>query len=189
MKKTIRIFSLALTLSLSLAGFALADVSNGDFEAGSTDWNLVAPPRWTIDVRPGGNPGEHGYIMSPFGDSAGIACFEQEFDCGVEDPDNPSDCLITLDYYLHIIDASPGTGRVVIGIDGITVFVSPPGVDWIDWTTLTFVVPCGRHTLSLCLEVDPINNGWEAGFDNVIAECDDSTPTDGSDWSTIKSLY
>lgn len=185
MKNAMR--TLTLVLALALAGGALADVSNGDFEAGDTDWTYFAPSDWTIGVQAGGNPGMHGYIMSPFGDSGGIACFEQGFWCGEDDP--TSLCMINLDFYLHIIDATPGTARVVVSIDGIVQFVSPPGVDHIDWTRITLEVPCGYHVISLCLEVDPGNNGWEAGFDNVIAECEGDTPAGENSWSTVKSLY
>jgi hypothetical protein len=188
MKTAIRTITLALVLLLT--GGAMADVSNGDFEAGITDWGMFAPPTWIIGVNAaGGNPDAYGHIQSPWGDSAGMGCFRQDFQCGVEDPSGASTCLITFDYFLHNLDATPGSGRVIVSIDGLVMYVSPAGMDWIDWTTVTLVVPCGYHTISLCLEVDPQNNGWEAGFDNVIAECDDSTPTEEINWSTIKSLY
>ncbi len=182
--------NLILGLALFAAVGASAQISNGEFDLGNTDWTLSAPPTWTIGAQAaGGNPGAYGHIQSPWSDSAGIACFEQDFQCGVDDPTGMSNCLITFDYFLHIIDATPGTGRVVVMIDGNVEYVSPAGMDWIDWTTITLLVPCGYHRISLCLEVDPQNNGWEAGFDNVYAECDDSTPADSSDWSTVKSLY
>jgi hypothetical protein len=186
MKTTIR--TLTLALALFVAGGALAQISNGDFEAGIIDWAPSAPADWAIGVVfGGGNPGAYGHIQSPWGDSAGMGCFEQDFQCGEEDPTGESHCLITLDYFIHSLDAAPGTGRVIVSIDGIPMFISSG--DWIDWTTITLSIPCGLHRISLCLEVDPQNNGWEAGFDNVNAECDESTATDAINWSTIKSLY
>jgi len=181
--------SILLILGLLTAGGALAQISNGDFEAGSAGWSLSAPSGWSIGVLPGGNPGDHGHIQSPWGNSAGTACFEQVFQCGEEDPTGVSDCIITFDYYLHNLDASSGSGRINVLIDGNVEFSSPPGADWMDWISITLRVPCGLHSIALCLEVDPQNNGWEAGFDNVFSECADSTPTAGSDWSTVKSLY
>jgi len=176
-------------LAIFVAGAAMAQVSNGDFEDGSTGWILSTPPNWTIGVQGGGNPGGHAHIQSPWGDSAGIGCFDQEFPCGQEDPTGQSHCIITFDYYLHNLDASPGSGRVIVMVDDVVEFMTDPDADWIDWTTVAISVPCGYHFLSLCLEVDPVNNGWEAGFDNVSATCDDGTATDASDWSTVKSLY
>ena len=186
MKTAYRILSLSLLLAF--AGGAFAQIADGDFETGGT-WGFSAPGTWTIGIQAGGNPGMHGYIHSPWGNSGGLGCFEQSFYCGVEDPAGQSSCSISLDFYLHIIDASAGTARVVVSIDGINEYVSPAGEDWIDWTRITLDVSCGYHNIALCLEVDPGNNGWEAGFDNVTADCDAGTPAESGNWSTFKSLY
>ncbi len=179
---------IALTL-LVFALPALGQVDNGHFDDPVSGWAIGLPnAEWTGEIRAaGGNPDGYGYLASYFADpfSAGEGAFEQTFVCG-DDP--AADCHISVDYSHGLVDASSGAGRVHIYIDGQLVHTSPPS-DAQAWTTVTFVVPCGTHTIRLALEVDAGNNMWEACFDNVMADCDDSVPADETSWGDVKSLY
>jgi hypothetical protein len=184
-----RILNIALAAGacLALALPASAQLINGNFELGGLGWTMTVPPTWTGNFPPaGGNPGGFAHIQSPFGNSGGTGCVQQTFTCGDADP--VAACVFTLDYFLNNIDASSLSGRITIYVDGVLLFTSAPAND-IPWSTVSFATPCGVHTLQLCLEVDAGNNGWEAGFDNVLAECDNPTPAETLDWSTVKTLY
>ena len=183
---------LSLCILLLLVSPATAQIVNGDFEAGGTGWTVVlAPPGgggpWTISFpAAGGNPNGYANIHSPFGDSGGESCITQDFQCG--EAGTVGVCDISLDYRHMTWDSSPLAGRVNIYIDGVLVHTSPP-VDDQGWTGFSFVTECGPHRIELCLEVDPGNNGWEACFDNVLAECDDNVPVQDGSWGAVKALY
>ena len=167
------------------AGAAFAQIDNGDFESGGDGWTAEADPGWSIEFRTeGGNPDGYVWLMSPFGDSGGESCVSQEFFCGEPGDD---DCVITFDYYTNWIDSNEMAGRVKVYVDGNLLFTSPDENE-IDWTNATVTVACGTHTIDLCLEVDQGNNGWEAGFDNVTADCD-AVPNDSKTWTGLKALY
>jgi len=185
--KSLRRTLLAAALGLALAAPASAQIMNGDFEAGPSDWNpSLPPPGWTVSFLPaGGNPDAYARIQSPFSNAAGAVGIFQTFLCG--DPGIPGNCLITLDYYLDQIDAGDFTGRVHVRIDGLVVYTSPPGPT-AGWLNVTVTVPCGQHVIGLELEVDPGNNGWAACFDNVTARCEPIVPTRSTTWGRIKSL-
>lgn len=177
---------LALSLIVLLPARGFADVVNGDFELGGTAWTVQVPANWTADFPPtGGNPNGYASILSPFGNSGGEGCDVQTFQCGNAGQDT---CIIGLDYKLDALDANPLSGRVKIYLDGQLMYTSPPA-DHIPWTAVTFTAPCGTHTIRLCLEVDPGNNGWIAGFDNVSAVCDNPNPVERSTWGRIKNVY
>jgi hypothetical protein len=178
--------------AFALASSAGAQVVNGDFEAGGTGWSVDRPATWvpgdgsTIEFdAAGGNPNGFAYMHSPWGASGGLGRILQTFICGT---DPSGECLITVDYRHRSVDASPLTGRVKIFVDGVLKHTSPPSNDQ-PWTTVTISAACGPHVLALCLEVDPGNNGWEAGFDNVTAHCDVQVDVAPSTWSTVKHLY
>ena len=188
--RSLRTCLAASILTLALAGAALASVpsgiSNGDFCQGDFNWNPQPPANWTITFpAAGGNPDCYARIQSPFGQSAGTGSITQTFNCG--EPGIPGNCVITFDYRLESIDASPGTARVHLRIDGAIQFTSP-SADSEGWRNVTVTVPCGVHVLTLELEVDPTNNGWAACFDNVFARCEPIVPTAPSTWGRIKSL-
>lgn len=175
--------SFLLLISPSISA---AQIINGDFEAGGTGWTPIQPPNWTVSFPPaGGNPNGYARIQSPFGNSQGLGCVTQAFECG-KDP--AASCVITIDYQHASIDAGPLTGRVKIFIDQVLVHTSPPSNNQ-PWTTVTVTAHCGRHELALCLEVDAGNNGWFACFDNVRASCEAPTPIEEGTWGAIKSIY
>jgi hypothetical protein len=178
---------LAVTAALAIATPALAHVENGDFEKGAANWTASSPAFWSVSFpAAGGHPNGHALIQSPFGNSQGTASISQSFDCGI--PSLGLQCIIDFDYRLRAVDASPLTGRVKVIVDGALQFVSPPS-NFIDWTTVTIAVPCGDHTISLGLEVDAGNNGWEALFDNVLAHCDILIPVQPNTWGSIKRVF
>lgn len=183
MKAKLFLYVAALLLSPVLGR---ADVINGDFENGGGAWSVEAPAGWTADFPDaGGNPDGWARIRSPFGDSGGEACISQGFQCGGGERDV---CVIGLDYRLAAIDAGPFTARIRVTVDSIPLFESVVG-DSIEWARVSVTVPCGYHVIALCLVVDPGNNGWEAGFDNVVAECLSETPAEAPSWGRIKSRY
>lgn len=183
----IRRVLLSACIVLLGAASAHADIKNGDFSSGSVGWTTSVPAGWTVEFpASGGHPGGFAHLQSPFGRSGGTACVSQRFVCGQKEPG--SSCMITLEYTHRSIDASPLTGRVKVSIDGTLVFTSAPS-DLQDWTLLPLEVPCGEHTIDLCLEVDAGNNGWEAGFDNVTSDCFGATPAEPARWGTVKTLY
>jgi hypothetical protein len=184
----IRWLPLIASLVVAVPAISVAGVTNGDFEAGGAGWNVNLPNTewWNEFPATGGNPDGCAYIHSPWGNSQGVGCISQTFECGVPSPVDT--CRISLDYKLVNVDASPLTARVKVFLDDELVFTSPPS-NFIDWTNIAFVAPCGTHSIDLCLEVDTGNNGWEAWFDNVQAVCITGSPTDTSPWGLIKSLF
>jgi hypothetical protein len=183
---TLKPISKVLVAALLLcAAVAQADVMNGDFENGPLFWSGSSPFNWILEwPAAGGNPGGYAAIQSPFGGDGGLGIIEQTFVCG--DPGEEGTCTITVDYSLLQIDASNNSGRIIIRIDGVATTFTPQDSGWY---TATLTVPCGTHHLELCLQVDPINNGWRACFDNVAASCDGVVPSESTNWSTIKALY
>jgi hypothetical protein len=184
----------AMVVVLAAAPATLqAQVTNGDFENGANGWSTVIVPTqnpsepWAVTFpATGGNPDGYGQIMSPFGNSGGTGSLEQSFSCGTANPSGV--CMISFDYYLQSVDASSLSGRVKVSVDGNLLFTSPPS-DLIDWNTVQVSVPCGDHRIQLTLEVDDGNNGWQAGFDNVTAECMTGSPTVPQSWGHIKAQY
>ena len=184
-KPSTQLLALATLATLLAAMPALADVSNGDFENGGFDWAVNAPADWGVSFpAAGGNPDGYASIRSPFSGPGGTACIIQTFTCG--DPDSGTECTVGFDYRLDIVDAGPGTGRIVVWIGGVeSVVVEGQS----DWETVSYVVPCGVQDLGLCLEVDDENNSWQACFDNVRAECTGPVSTDAHTWTNLKSLF
>ncbi len=174
-----------IAASFLAAGPAAADVINGDFEDGGTGWTVVNPSGWAGYFPPsGGNPDGAAVMRSPDADSAGIGCFWQTFMCG--EPSDETECVISLDYRLEDYGAEPGTGRVLMVFDGVTTLLTDmPG----EWMQHTFTVPCGEHTIELCLEVDEGSHFWVASFDNVQAYCSGVVPAEEESWSAIKTLF
>lgn len=170
---------------LLIAVTAQADIVNGDFENAGSDWIPVAPPGWSIDFPPaGGNPDGYAIIRSPFNNPGGMACIEQTFMCG--EPGQGTGCIIGFEFRLTPIDAAPGSARIKVIIDGVEDVVV---VGETDWDSVAYVVPCGEHTIQLCLEVDPQNNAWEASFDNVRTVCDGVVSNEHESWSSIKGRF
>lgn len=178
-----KLFAVALILCASVAS---ADVMNGDFENGGAQWQVNVPQGWVSDFpAAGGNPGGHATIQSPFGGPGGLGCIMQTFVCG--NVGEEGTCTITLEFALEQIDASDDSARVLVRINGAATTFGP--LSDAGWRSATFTVPCGVVVLELCLEVDPTNNGWRAGFDNVEASCDGVVSSEATNWSTIKALY
>ena len=176
------------TLVLALAAVpASAQILNGDFEMGGTDWNFNGPASWFNDYPPaGGNPDGCAIIASPLSGSGGTGCLIQTFNCGEQGSD--THCAIAFDFWLAPDNnTAPDTGRIFALVDGSEVFahVGETG----GWLQASFIVPCGVHVIELCLEVDDGDHGWRAIFDNVEASCEDTVPTDGSTWSSLKGLF
>ncbi|HOX24331.1 MAG TPA: hypothetical protein PLL30_01080 [Candidatus Krumholzibacteria bacterium] len=182
----IGLVALAVALAASLAAApSRADVINGDFENGGSDWSPNLPPDWSAVFPPaGGNPDGYAMIRSPFAGPGGIGCIIQTFLCG--EPEGGTECTIGFDYRLEQIDASPGSARIKVLIDGAESVVTDVPTDW---ASISYVVPCGVHVMALCLEVDPENNSWVASFDNVRAECTGSVPVDASTWTSLKGMF
>jgi hypothetical protein len=183
--KFLRLLPVLALLVIPVA--ASAQIDNGDFEQGGAGWAINAPPDWMIDFpNTGGNPEGYAQIHSPFGNSGGTGCITQIFDCGIE---NGVDlCEISFDFRSENWDANSEAGRVQVFIDGVLEFQAPES-DKIDWKHVTIEVPCGRHQIDLCLNVDDGNNGWIACFDNVTAECMTPVQTLPGTWGEMKDLY
>ena len=176
-----------IVLSISLlTGVALADVMNGDFANGVADWNPTADLGLGVSFpAAGGTPDAYALLESGFQNDGGRACILQTFICG--DPSQGTECTIGFDYFLTPIDAAAGSGRLIVIIDGIESVVVDHGTQ--GWNFVSYVVPCGPHTIQFCLEVDPVNNAWQAGIDNVRSECTGSVPNEALQWDGIKSFY
>ncbi len=165
---------------------AMADVMNGDFSNGGMDWTVLPDPGFGASFpAAGGNPDGYALLESAFQNPGGRVCILQTFICG--DPDQGTECTIGFDYFLTPIDAAPGSGRLMVVIDGIVSVVADHPTQ--GWNFVSYVVPCGLHTLQFCLEVDPQNNAWQAGIDNVRSECTGGVPNEARHWDGIKSLY
>ena len=177
MKVTTLAVAAGVSVQLILGGSAAAQINNGDFSAGGAGWTVASPGGfWVVEFLPvDGNPDGHAHMHSPFGNSEGEACISQVFDCGT--PGDPGVCGITLDYRHETWDSGPLAGRVRVFLDGQLVHTSP-SEDVQPWTTIELSTPCGTHEIALCLQVDAGNNGWDAGFDNVTAQCKSSCPWD-----------
>jgi len=144
--KPLRALLSAAALAIVLAAPASAQILNGDFSAGGSDWNVVQPPNWTVSFpAAGGNPDAYGRIQSPFGNSGGTGSIFQTFLCG--DQAIPGHCVITLDYRLDQLDASAGSARVLILVDGWALYASGPGPT-AGWPNIPDQVPYGVHVLA-----------------------------------------
>lgn len=183
MHRTPRILAvLALLVPVAVG----AHIHNGDFEKGGDDWTVTEPANWTVTFpATGGNPDGYAQIRSPFGNSAGFGSISQEFDCGTKT--SGLVCVIMFDYQLTQVDANNNSGRIKVLVDGQLLFTSPSGD--VGWSTGIVTMPCGDHEITLGLEVDPGNNGWQASFDNAHAECDIATPVPGTTWGSIKEQF
>lgn len=181
------ITSLAGLALVLLAVPALADVTNGDFENGGSDWIEFADPGLLASFPATGGIDGGGYarLESDFQNQGGWICITQTFQCG--DPDVGTECTIGFDYRLTPVDAGLGTGRIIVVIDGVIDIVTD--VENPDWEFVSYVVPCGEHNIQICLEVDPTDNAWVACIDNVRAECTGIVPNELGSWGSLKTLY
>jgi len=165
---------------------AQAQVLNGDFNAGGADWASYADSGFATSFPvTGGIPDGFAKLESGFQNQGGRACITQTFICST--PDGGSECTIGFDYFLTPVDAAPGTGRITVVIDGIVSVVVDHGTQ--GWEFISYVVPCGQHTIEICLEVDPVNNSWVGGIDNVRAECTGTVANEDHSWDYLKSMY
>ncbi len=178
------VVAVAIIATIIGAGTAVADVMDGEFDNGGSDWSPNVPPDWGLAFpAAGGNPGGYAAIQSPFSGPGGTGCISQTFYCSQQGDEG--DCTIGIDYSLAPVDAGPDTGHIMIEIDGIQDTVATGDTPW---TTVTYVVPCGLHVIQLCLVVDPQNNAWRACFDNVRSVCG-PVSDEKTTWGSIKSLY
>jgi hypothetical protein len=182
-KSLVTMLVLMITL---MATVAMADILDGEFSNGGGDWAVMADPGFSASFpAAGGNPDAYARLFADLQNMGGRVCISQTFLCG--DIDQGTECTIGFDYFLSPIDAAPGTARIIVVIDGIeSIVVDHPTTDW---EFVSYVVPCGPHTIEICLEVDPQYNMWEACIDNVRAECTGQVPNDVMLWDGIKSLY
>jgi len=172
---------------LLAAGPAAADPVNGDFSSGGSGWSDSADPGLGVSYpTAGGNPNGYARLESDFTNAGGQACIEQTFECGL--PGGGTSCTIGFDFFLEALDALPGSARLVVEIDGIADVVTDVSTQ--GWEFVSYVVPCGTHTVRICLVVDPSFNSWAAGVDNVRSECTtDPVANEHVNWSTLKSMY
>ncbi len=166
---------------------AQAEILNGDFENGGTDWAYNGPATWGNGFPPaGGNPDGYAVIASPLLDSGGIGCLTQTFLCG--EPGGATVCSITLDFWLAPDNSGdPTSGVIKVFIDGQELFSFVGETD--GWQTATVTVPCGVHVIDICLEVADGDNGWRACFDNVASVCEDTVAVNENTWSNLKGLF
>lgn len=181
------LFAALIVSSLTVPAVSHAQIMNGDFEIGGADWTPGVPAGWSVAFPDsGGNPDGFAQITM-FGDSEGRGCVNQGFKCGEQG--GRTRCEMAIDYRLdHLKGNNNTTGRVVVRIDGIDVFTSPL-VAPEGWQHITFDIPCGFHTIGLCLEADAGENAWSAGFDNVTSDCMTPVPVAPKTWSSLKTLY
>ena len=186
MRRWILLLSLAL-VTLAAPTLSHAQILNGDFESGGSDWTPGVPKDWVVDFpATGGDPDGFGQI-SMFGDSEGRGCINQAFKCG--EAGGRTSCEIGFEYKLdHLKGDNNTTGRVVVRVDGTDVYTSPLEAP-VDWIRITFSIPCGFHTIGFCLEADAGPNAWSAAFDNVTADCMSPVPALPKTWSSVKVLY
>lgn len=176
------------TIAVLLASMpAKADIFNGDFENGGTDWNFNGPADWDNVFPPaGGNPDGYAVIASPDPGSSGIGCLIQTFPCG--EPGSDTVCSITFDYWLAPDNGTdPTSGIIKVFVDGAELYSAAGPSD--GWQTGTMTVPCGVHVIELCLEVTAPDNAWRCCFDNVQAVCDDTVSADADTWTGVKGLF
>lgn len=174
-------------LMLTAPAVGRAQVLNGDFESGGVSWTTGGPVDWAFSFPAiGGNPDGHARIEM-FGDSEGRGCVNQAFKCG---QGGNSSCVVDLAWRLdHVSGSNDGGGRVVVRVDGVDLFVSSGPIPG-GWQTLRLTLPCGAHSLGLCLEADAGADGWSAAFDAVGADCvGPPLPVTPGSWGLVKSLY
>ena len=180
MKPILGLLLLVPCLTLSPAW---ADVVNGNFEFGSQGWSVIQPPDWEITFPPaGGNPDGYASILSRFWDSEGEGCVHQTFVCGDE-----GTCTISFDAMMAWLDSNELAGRLKVYANGVLKWTAP-AVNELPWTPVVIDTDCGTVRLDLCLEVDPGNNMWQGGYDNVAAVCEE-VPVEHLGWGTVKGLY
>jgi hypothetical protein len=178
-----------------------AQVVNGDFEdPDERGWIGDLPVGgWTATFPDtGGVTGGCARIASPTPDGDDYGCLVQTFTCG--QPGGDDVCVITLGYRHANLGAAPRTGGVAIRLDGAAVETTSPEEGQSDWRTISVTVPCGTHTLALCLyrldgpDIDEKGGrfgaggieGWEAVFDDVTAIVTPLSPVEPSTWGRLK---
>lgn len=181
------LFLALATVTLVTPSASRAQIMNGDFEIGGADWTPGTPPDWQVAFPDtGGNP-DGCAVIAMYGDSEGRGCINQGFKCG--ELGGRTRCEMTVDYKLdHLKGDNDATGRVVIRIDGNDVYTSPLHAPD-GWQKVTFDIPCGWHTIGLCLEADAGSNAWQATFDNVTSDCMTPTGLAPKTWTSLKSMY
>jgi len=185
MKKQSLTLITVILLSL-VASTAMADIMDGDFSNGGGDWTVSADPGFSATFPgTGGIPGAFARLYADFPNTGGQVCISQTFMCG--DVDQGTECTVGFDYILTPIDANQGSARIIVIIDGFVSVVVDHATA--DWESVSYVVPCGQHTIEICLEVDPDHNMWEAGIDNVRAACTGGVANEIRQWDGIKTLY
>ncbi len=184
--------AIVLCLGILLSLPAAAQINNGDFEAGLGGWASEAPTGWVVSsMSSGGNPDGRALIQNdPYGLSAGHGCILQSFECGASAPNQY--CIVSFDYLLQSFGMPGLTVHVSAVIDGAVQFDAAYTTSTPAWVSASATVPCGVHTLGLCLDVPPGGvepTFWRVSFDNVTASCHPTIGVQPSPWGAIKRLF
>jgi hypothetical protein len=188
MKKTVIVTMVLLSSAFS----AHAQVSNGDFSAGTGGWSASSTDNVTTYYDgAGGNPGGAAVIFGNggfFTEPEGQGTYTQTFDCG--EAGGSSTCTITFQY--RSVLSSGVQVSVEAYVDGIALFSAVANGGVSGWTNASVTVPCGTHQLTFrALYHDGgFSDEWRIFFDNVEAECDSAVGNEEMSWGTLKaSLY
>jgi hypothetical protein len=185
--------SVIVTMVLLSAAFsAQAQVSNGDFSAGTGGWSASSTDNVsTYHDATGGNPGGTAVIFGDggfFTEPEGQGTYTQTFDCG--EAGSGSNCTITFQYR-SVLDSGVLV-NIDAFIDGVAQFSVPVTGGNSGWNDVSISVPCGTHQLTLrALYFDGgFEDEWRIFFDNVEAECDSAVGNEDMSWGALKaSLY
>lgn len=183
-----------LALSLAIAGVlaltgatpATAQISNGTFDNGLTDWTATTTGGGDVSVSStNGNPGPGIWLWNGF-DHAGSATLTQTFNCG---GNGDGVCFLSLEY---ATDVTGGTNMAVtVKLDNVVVYSANHNGTVQTFMPVLFSAPCGPHTIEISAASTNTSlfSHWMMIVDNVTASCVPPVATDGSTWSSLKATY
>jgi len=179
--------SLAIACILALAGTApaAAQILNGTFDNGLTDWTVTTTGGSAATVFTNGNPAPGARLWDGF-DNAGSATLTQTFNCGGT---GDGLCFLSLEYATDTVFGS--YMAVTVTLDNVVMYSANHNGGFTAYTPVEFSVPCGQHTvgISAASTRTSIFSSWTMYVDNVTASCLPPVSTDGSTWSSLKATY
>ena len=156
------------------ASTALADIYNGDFEAGGDGWTVDAPAEWAVEFpTEGGNPGGHALIVAP-PHNPGEACIRQVVACG----EGEGSCSVTFQFGTWQEYRTTPASRefqIRLYVDDALIYEFM-ATDRFLWIERTVDIPCGVHELAFCFEINDDPQTWKGIYDNIATRCDDPIP-------------
>lgn len=181
---------IALSLVCILSAAATAEVVNGDFSAGSTEWTPATSGSAGVQFTAFGWPTDSVNLRRIWiitNEPTGTASVSQTFECNGEG--DGGTCDIRLDRLINT-NGPVVTFRVIVDGELAHSFAHGP-LHRSDWTPVTVQVGCGLHTLVIAATATVAANedDWNVNVDNVVAVCEGSVAIEGAAFGALKATY